>query len=114
MEATQLKEATSRAIEMSLSNIRFEAGNVYQLPFGDDSFDAIFAHALLEHLSEPVGALKEMFRVLKKGGIIGVRSGNLSRHLIEPSNSVLESALDLYYRFRQYGLPPISLTPQLA
>ncbi len=103
MEDGQLKIATFRAIEMNLSNIRFVAGNVYQLPFDDNSFDAIFANALLEHLSEPVGALEEMFRVLKNGGIIGIRSGNLSPYLIEPSNSVLESAFDLYYRFRQHN-----------
>src|SRR5512142_1845750 len=44
----------------SVSNVRFQAASVYELPFPDGSFDAVFSHAVLEHLAEPLKALAEM------------------------------------------------------
>ena len=51
-----------------VSNVRFESGDVYDLAYPDDSFDVVHAHQLLQHLSDPVGALREMLRVCKPGG----------------------------------------------
>src|SRR3712207_5430192 len=58
-DETALACARTAVAEQRLTNIRFEAGDVYQLPFPDGSFDAVFSHAVLEHLSEPVAALRE-------------------------------------------------------
>ena len=44
--------------------------DAHHLPYADESVDAIYCIAVLEHLSEPVTAIREMFRVLKKGGKI--------------------------------------------
>ena len=41
--------------------------DAHQLPYGDNSVDAIFCEAVLEHLEDPVKAVDEMFRVLKPG-----------------------------------------------
>jgi 2-polyprenyl-3-methyl-5-hydroxy-6-metoxy-1,4-benzoquinol methylase len=38
------------------------------LPFGDGAFDTVFCTEVLEHLKNPVGALREMRRVLTPGG----------------------------------------------
>ncbi len=38
------------------------------LPFQDETFDCVFARALLHHLPEPEKAVAEIKRVLKKGG----------------------------------------------
>ena len=48
---------------------RFSAGNVFQLPFPRNSFDAVVMFDFLEHLSYPANALKEVHRVLKPQGI---------------------------------------------
>ena len=44
------------------------SGDVFNLPFASDSFDNIILSEVLEHLDDPPAALKEIFRVLKKGG----------------------------------------------
>jgi SAM-dependent methyltransferase len=48
--------------------------DVRSLPFGDDSFDAIYSMGTIEHFDETERAVEEMARVLKPGGraIVGV------------------------------------------
>jgi len=43
-------------------------GDAHQLPYTDNSADAIYCEAVLEHLEDPVRAVEEMFRILKPGG----------------------------------------------
>jgi SAM-dependent methyltransferase len=42
--------------------------DAHQLPYADNSADAIYCEAVLEHLENPVKATEEMFRILKPGG----------------------------------------------
>jgi ubiquinone/menaquinone biosynthesis C-methylase UbiE len=64
-------------------NVELRKASVYELPFEDGSFDAVFSHALLEHLSDPSAAIAELRRVLKPGGLIGARAGDLGGLLID-------------------------------
>ena len=43
-------------------------GEAENLPFHNESFDLVLALDLLEHLQDDVKGLREMYRVLKKGG----------------------------------------------
>lgn len=45
-------------------------GDIYALPFEDDSFDVVFCIDVLEHLKNPILAIKELFRVSRKALII--------------------------------------------
>jgi ubiquinone/menaquinone biosynthesis C-methylase UbiE len=76
MEDAQIARARELAAERKLTNIHFRAGNIYELPFPDASFDIVFAHAVFEHLSEPLKALSEIYRVLKVGGMIALRDAD--------------------------------------
>ncbi|HEY6437429.1 MAG TPA: class I SAM-dependent methyltransferase [Ignavibacteriaceae bacterium] len=40
----------------------------FHLPFNDDSFDCVIASEIIEHVVDPAGFIKELFRVVKKGG----------------------------------------------
>jgi len=103
IEASQVDTANSKAAELGISNLRFETGNAYELTFGDNTFDAVFAHALITHLREPAKALKQMHRALKTGGIIGLRSNDWAGAIIAPTDPILETALKLYLKFRQHN-----------
>lgn len=43
-------------------------GDLQDLPFSDNSFDAIFSHGVIEHIHNHEKAVNELYRVLKPGG----------------------------------------------
>ena len=44
------------------------AADSFHLPFNYDSFDCVIASEIIEHVFDPAGFVKELFRVVKKGG----------------------------------------------
>ena len=86
IEDSQIERAQAHAAQQGITNVRFEVGNIYKLPFPDDSFDAVLAHAVLNYLSEPLRALQEMYRVLRPGGIAGVRASDIGGDIFEPND----------------------------
>lgn len=54
-------------------NVRFSEASAYELPFQDDTFDVVHCHQVLQHLSDPISALREMHRVCKPGGLVAAR-----------------------------------------
>ena len=50
-------------------NVNFVQGNVSTMPFEDNMYDFVFCSAAFKNFKEPVTALREMYRVLKNGGI---------------------------------------------
>jgi ubiquinone/menaquinone biosynthesis C-methylase UbiE len=85
VDESALARAQETAARRGVDNVRFESGSVYKLPFADESFDAAFMHALLEHLGDPVAALKELLRVLVPAGIVGVRTPDFDGFLLAPA-----------------------------
>jgi ubiquinone/menaquinone biosynthesis C-methylase UbiE len=93
--AVEIERGWRRAQEEAVDNARFEVGNVCDLGFPDRSFDVVFAHNVLEHVGEPGRALKEMRRVLKLGGIVGLRDVDIGGNLISPTDERLGEWLGL-------------------
>lgn len=92
----QLEIAKSLANERGIRNVRFELASVHMLQFSEASFDAVLAHTLLMHLSDPLEVLKKMRRLLKPGGIIGVSDDDYSTLVHSPSSPALEKAAQLW------------------
>jgi ubiquinone/menaquinone biosynthesis C-methylase UbiE len=92
----QVNRAISIASERGIANLQFKSGSVYELPFPDESLDAVFSNALFEHLANPIGALREFRRVLKSGGVMGVRAAAHNPDLIYPPDLNLTKTFDLY------------------
>ena len=64
-------------------------------PFKDNSFDAVFSYAVLEHVKQPFQAAKEISRVLKPGGLLRV---------IVPFLQPLHGFPSHYFNMTQFGL----------
>ncbi|MCW8810559.1 MAG: class I SAM-dependent methyltransferase [Ignavibacteriaceae bacterium] len=43
------------------------AADSFHLPLNDNSFDCVIASEIIEHVVDPAGFIKELFRVIKKG-----------------------------------------------
>lgn len=50
------------------ATLRQEYANVYQLPYADASYDLVLARLVFQHLQDPLGAMREIQRVLCPGG----------------------------------------------
>jgi len=82
ISASDVDLARGRAKEEGHTHLRFEVADVYELPLPDESVDGAFFHAIFGHLNDPVRALREAHRVLKPGGVIGVRQLEHSADII--------------------------------
>jgi ubiquinone/menaquinone biosynthesis C-methylase UbiE len=76
VSSESLDKARSLLRRRGLSNVRFERADIMALPFDDESFDHIFVCFVLEHLSDPSGALDGLRRVLETGGGLTVIEGD--------------------------------------
>ena len=95
VEDSQFEQARAIAQREGLS-VDFRHASVYQLPFADQQFDAVFSHAVLEHLSDPTAAITEFHRVLKPGGLIGLKAGDLGGLLIDADSEGPAQAFAAY------------------
>ena len=102
-QAAQVERARALAAERGVANARFETASAYELPFPDESFDAALAHVVLMHLREPVRALAEVRRVLRPGGVVGVRDVDWGASLFAPTTPLLEEWQALRVRVRQHN-----------
>lgn len=78
--------------------VSFRVGDVYSLDFADDVFDVVHAHQVLQHLSDPVAALREMRRVTRPGGLIAVRDGDYGGMTWHPASRGLDQWSAVYHR----------------
>jgi SAM-dependent methyltransferase len=92
----EIERAQARAAEAGLPNICFTVGNIYQLDFPNNSFDALFSHNVLEHVAEPARALREMYRVLKPGGVVGIRDIDMGGVLLAPADKRTEQSFAIF------------------
>ena len=75
----------------------FDVGDVYALDYPDSSFDVVFAHQVLQHLRDPVAALREARRVTAAGGRLAVRDVDYASTYWWPADPRLDRWLDLYH-----------------
>jgi SAM-dependent methyltransferase len=93
-----LSAARDAAAAGAVNNIEFLAGDIYSIKVPDGSFDIVHAHQVLQHLSDPVAALREMARVCRPGGTIAVRDADYAGFIWFPLVDGLNDWLDLYQR----------------
>jgi SAM-dependent methyltransferase len=85
-------EVTARG----LATVELAVGDVYALDFPDGTFDVVHAHQVLQHLADPVRALREMRRVCRPGGLVAARDADYAAMTWYPEVPELAEWLELY------------------
>jgi SAM-dependent methyltransferase len=106
-EPKAIESANALARDHDPAHLRFVQADMTALPFGDGEIDAVFFHAVLYHLDAPLLAatLGEARRVLKTGGLIGVRDSDAGGNILYPESPGLKLSLDLWARWYQHADP---------
>lgn len=65
---------------------------------GDDGFDVVHAHQVLQHLADPVAALRDMAALARPGGIVAARDSDYHAVTWYPQLPELDEWMDLYQR----------------
>jgi len=88
--------ARQEAARRGTENVDFVVGNVQALDLADDTFDVVHAHQVLQHVDDPVQALREMRRVGRPGGLVAVRESDYSAFTWHPAVPELDRWLAVY------------------
>ena len=122
---TMIAEAKNRANDKG-ANVEFYTGSVLKLPFDDNTFNASRCERTFQHLAEPEKALREMIRVTKPAGRVGVLDPDWDTLLVDAFNNhvtrrILAYSHDgqanptagrrLYSLFHMAGLQNIEVLP---
>ncbi|MEO1061078.1 MAG: methyltransferase domain-containing protein [Actinomycetota bacterium] len=91
-----LAEARATLDARGRSDVEVVVGDVYALDLPDDTFDVVHAHQVLQHLGDPVAALRELRRVARPGGRVAVRDADYEAMTWWPDVPELDRWLDVY------------------
>ncbi len=84
------------AARVAFPSLEFAVGDAYALTLDADEFDVVHAHQVLQHLSDPVAALREWARVVRPGGVVAARDADYEAFTWFPADPRLNRWLDLY------------------
>lgn len=93
MSENMLSKAKKKANAQGMDNITFEKRNIFALPDADETYDVVIAGNVLHLLDNPENAVRELFRVVKKGG-----------RLLLPTFLVKDNALIKAYKLIGFNL----------
>ena len=125
--------AAKQKIEAAgFTNVSFQQGDIFDLPFEPASFDHIFVCFVLEHLPQPVAALKCLLQFLKVGGTMTVIEGDHGSTYFYPDSTAAYKAIqcqvelqkraggnanigrELYPLLNAAGLRSIQVSPRMV
>ena len=85
---TSLQAAATLLAQEHLTNVTLQNADIFALPFPLESFDHIFVCFVLEHLEDPIAALRCLQPVLKRGGSITVIEGDHGSAYFHPESQL--------------------------
>ncbi len=78
-----LEKAREKAHKLNLGQkVETKLGDLYKIPFADETFDSVLSTYSTCPLDQPIDAVKEMLRVMKNNGILGIA------HSTDPKNKI--------------------------
>jgi SAM-dependent methyltransferase len=94
--ALEMSEDAAAITRQGAPGVDVRVGDVHALPFTTDEFDVVHAHQVLQHVADPVLALREMARVTRRGGVVAARDSDYSSFAWWPRLPELDRWLELY------------------
>jgi SAM-dependent methyltransferase len=91
----------------AIAGVTTVVADVRSLPMPDATFDAIYSSALLQHLPDPVVALREARRVARPGAVIGLVDADWDGELLYPTSSVLRRSMEIARKLREGTSPHV-------
>ena len=86
-----MKIGTEKCRRAGLTNVEFIYGNAQQMPFEDNTFDAVTCSYGCRNFADLDAGLREMYRVLKPGGKLFILEFSY------PTNRFIRWGYDLYF-----------------
>jgi ubiquinone/menaquinone biosynthesis C-methylase UbiE len=99
--AEEVVEAARSAAAADCSNVSFARGDAYGIDAAAGTFDVVHAHQVLQHLGDPIEALREMRRVLRPGGLLAVRDSDYGAFVWAPGDDRLDRWMQLYHHITE-------------
>lgn len=127
-----LNRAKAAIEERRLENVSIQKADIFDLPFASESFDHIILCFVLEHLSSPLDALKNLLHVLKPGGTLTAIEGDHGSFYCYPESREAVQAVEclikvqsllggnaligrqLYPLLKSAGLKNVSISPRIV
>jgi ubiquinone/menaquinone biosynthesis C-methylase UbiE len=127
-----LQEARRTIPSAGTGPVSFLQADIFHLPFPPHSFDHLFVCFVLEHLTDPVEALRKLKGVVKPGGSLTVIEGDHGSAYFYPDSSYAQRAIDcqiqlqrqaggnaligreLYPLLQQAGFRSIQVSPRMV
>ena len=88
-----LAKAKETVGKRDITNVVFQKADIFAMPFDTESFDHIFLCFVLEHLKEPLSALKNLTKYLRKGGSLTVIEGDHGSFYCHPQTKEASRAV---------------------
>ena len=98
-----ITEAKRHVEAAGVTNVQFQQGDIFNLPFMPESFDHVFVCFVLEHLSQPVEALVILKNLLKTGGTITVIEGDHGSTYFHPDSESAQKAIQAQVELQRRG-----------
>lgn len=89
IEPKMIERVRRKAEEEGVHNIEARVADVYDLPFEDDTFDAVYLIAVIGEIPEPDRAMTEFYRVLAPTGRLA-----FSEILVDPDYPLARTLVD--------------------
>jgi SAM-dependent methyltransferase len=106
LSAAVVGEAARHAAGSGVASVGFVAGD-FRAGLRERSFDVVHAHQVLQHLRDPVAALRAMEVLARPGGVVAARDSDYSAFTWWPPSPALERWLEIYLAVaRRNGAEP--------
>ncbi len=106
LSADVLQAARRRAADAGV-RVEFRRADLYGSDLGEAAYDVVHAHQVLQHVPDPVGALRQMRHCCRTGGVVAARDADYAAMFWYPLLRELERWRELYRTVaRQNGGEP--------